>query len=177
MERICLTTGAMSFQPWGPTLMGTTTSSALPSVAGTGPMIWPLTWLRPAKRLASAVALAWSAAVTSPARSYTSTAGKTSLGVNLLASSTTWVDSAFFGSQEDASFFSALLSLLESGQVNPSTAIQKARTNHLAQRPDGKAAIFRARSITPQLPLRPADHTCPTTSTSGPRLWSSHIRG
>src|SRR6266536_736423 len=149
IARICLTTGRSSFQPCAPTLMGTTTSSALPSLAGTGPTTRPLTWSTPAKRRMSAAALAWSAGVTAPGRSYTTTAGKVSLGVNRLASSTTCVDSAFFGSQEDASFFCALSSLPANDHATANTAIQKTRTNHLLQRPHDRAVILRARSITP----------------------------
>src|SRR6266536_575756 len=142
MARICSTTGRSSFQPCAPTLTGTTTSSAPPSLAGTGPTIWPLTWSTSAKRRMSAAALAWSAGVTAPVRSYTTTAGKVSLGVNRLARSTTWVDSAFFGSQADASFFCALFSLPASGCATNNTAIQKAKTNHLVHRPLGRPAIL-----------------------------------
>jgi hypothetical protein len=46
------------------TRIGTTTCRARPSVAGTGPMTFPVTSLTPANRLASAAALAWSAGVT-----------------------------------------------------------------------------------------------------------------
>src|SRR6266508_5939611 len=137
MERMSLTTEGSVSQPVSPTLIGTNTWKAWPSLAGIGPTTRPLTDLTPAKRLASAATLARSAAVTAPARSYTTTAGKVSLGVNRLARSTTWVDSAFFGSQADASFFWALLSLPASGPATATTTSQKAMTPHLDQRPHG----------------------------------------
>jgi hypothetical protein len=69
MERTSSTTGAMSFQPPLPISTGTTTSSARPSLAGIGPTTLPPTWSRPAKRSASAAALAWSPRVTGPGSS------------------------------------------------------------------------------------------------------------
>src|SRR6266545_659897 len=152
MERNSSTIGVSSSQPLpsSATLMGTTTCNALPSSDGIGPRTSPLTSLTPAKRLTSAAALARSASVTAPsARSYTTRAGKTSLGVNRLARSTTWVDSALFGSQADASFCCALLSLPASGPATTNTAIQKTSTAHLLQRPHGKLAILRAPPMTP----------------------------
>jgi hypothetical protein len=71
-----------------------------------------------------------------------------SLGVNRLASSTTWVDSALFGSQAEASFCWALFSLPASGPATANTATQKTRTTHLLQRPHGIPAILRAQPIT-----------------------------
>src|SRR6266571_5559503 len=154
MDRSSLILGPSCSQPlpFSATLIGTTTWSALPSLAGTGPRTLPLTSLTPAKRLTSAATLAWSAAVTGPLRSYTTSAGKTSLGVNFLASSTTWVDSAFFGSQADASFFWALLSLPASGPAAANTTTQKTSTTHLLQRPHGRLAILRGPSMTPPGP-------------------------
>src|SRR4029453_19206921 len=71
-----------------------------------------------------------------------------SLGENRLASSTTWVDSAFLGSQADESFCWALFSLPASGPATANTAIQNTRTTHLVQRPAGKLAIRRTPLIT-----------------------------
>src|SRR5829696_7656371 len=71
-----------------------------------------------------------------------------SLGVNRLASSTTWVDSALWGSQADASFCWALLSLPASGPATAHPAIQKTSTAHLPQRPAGVLANLRARFMT-----------------------------
>src|SRR5512133_2263467 len=81
-----------------------------------------------------------------------------SLGANCLASSTTWVDSALFGSQAEESFCWALLSLPASGPAKPNTAIQKATTTNLVQRPAGKVAIPRA---APMLPPRCAGSSPP----------------
>src|SRR5829696_1344287 len=151
MERISSTRGASSSQPLpsSATLIGTTTCSARPSSDGIGPRILPVTSWMPAKALTSAAAFAWSAAVTGPTgRSYTTRAGNTSLGVNCLASSTTWVDSALLGSQADESFCWALLSLPASGPATANTATQKTRTTHLVQRPHGSAANRRTPLIT-----------------------------
>src|SRR4029434_6306261 len=69
----------------------------------------------------------------------------------------TWVDSALFGSQEEASFCWALLSLPARGPASANTTIQKARTAHLLQRPAGKAAIRRALLMTTPS-IRPSSH-------------------
>src|SRR5215218_2817046 len=151
MERISSTRGASSSQPLpsSATLIGTTTCNARPSSDGTGPMTLPVTSWIVAKRLASAAALAWSAAVTGPSgRSYTTRAGNTSLGANCLASSTTWVDSALLGSQAEASFCWALFSLPASGPATANTTTQNPRTIHLVQRPLGMLANLRARFMT-----------------------------
>src|SRR5215207_6732755 len=152
MARSCSIRGASSSQPLpsSATLIGTTTCNARPSSAGIGPRILPVTSSTPANRLVSAATLAWSAGVMGPSgRSYTTSAGKMSLGVNCLASSTTWVDSAFWGSQADESFCWALFSLPASGQATANTAIQKTSTIHLVQRPHGSAANRRTPLITP----------------------------
>src|SRR5215207_8867264 len=154
MARSCSIRGASSSQPLPSSsiLIGTTTCNARPSSAGIGPRILPVTSSTPANRLVSAATLAWSAGVMGPSgRSYTTSAGKMSLGVNCLASSTTWVDSAFWGSQAEESFCWALFSLPASGPATATTTIQKARTTHLVQRPHGRAAIRRA---APMLPAR-----------------------
>src|SRR5215217_7486956 len=76
-----------------------------------------------------------------------------SLGVNRLASSTTWVDSAFLGSQAEASFCWALFSLPARGPASANTAIQKTRTPHLLHRPHGSLPTGRAQPMThPQMP-------------------------
>src|SRR6266540_5477818 len=152
IERNSSTIGVSSSQPFpsSATLMGTTTCNARPSWDGIGPRTSPLTSLTPAKRLASAATLAWSAAVTAPsARSYTTSAGKTSLGVNRSARLTTCVDSALCGSQAAASFCWALLSLPASGPATANTATQKPRTNHLVRRPPGMPANLRTPPMTP----------------------------
>src|SRR6266508_1410699 len=74
-----------------------------------------------------------------------------SLGTKRLASSTTWVDSALWGSQAAVSFCWALLSLADSGPAAATTATQKTRTSHLVRRPAGSLAILRA---TPMRPSR-----------------------
>jgi hypothetical protein len=68
MDRISSTRGASSSQPLpsSSTLTGTTTWRARPSWDGIGPRILPVTSCTPANRLASAAALAWSAAVMVP---------------------------------------------------------------------------------------------------------------
>src|SRR6266542_901591 len=152
IERSCSTLGVSCCQPLPLelTLTGTTTCNAWPSLEGIGPRTLPVTSCTPANRCMSAATLARSAAVTGPPeRSWTTSAGNTSLGVNRLARSTTWVDSAFFGSHEDASFFCALLSLPDSGPATTNTAIQKTRTAHLPQRPHGRAANRLALLMTP----------------------------
>src|SRR5215216_1046662 len=79
-----------------------------------------------------------------------------SLGANRLASSTTWVDSALWGSQAELSFCWALLSLPASGQATANTAIQKPRTTHLPQRPLGRLTIRRTPLMT--TPSRHSPH-------------------
>src|SRR5262245_14357420 len=177
MERMSLTIEGSSVQPLSPTLIGTITCNALPSLAGIGPVTWPVTDLTPAKRLASAVTLAWSAAVMAPLRSYTTTAGKTSLGVNRLASSTTCVDSAFFGSHADASFFWALLSLPENCIATPNRMTQKAKTPHLDHRPDGTRTILCVQPMTPPqsvIPTAPECYLDPPTGVRCAVCRSSH---
>src|SRR5215218_4872343 len=71
-----------------------------------------------------------------------------SAGANRLASSTTWVDSALWGSQAEESFCWALLSLPASGPATANTAIQKTRIIHLVQRPLGMLANLRTRFMT-----------------------------
>src|SRR6476660_8689743 len=66
------------FQPSWPRLTGTIVSVAVPSWGTNGPVTGPWTTpATPAKRLASAAALALSAAVRPAGRSYTTTAGYT----------------------------------------------------------------------------------------------------
>src|SRR5262249_8018342 len=111
---------------------------AWPSLAGTGPRTLPVTYLTLANRWASPAALAWSAAVMgAPARSYTMRAGRVSVGRNLAVAFSTLVDSAFFGSQAEVSFFCAELSLPASGAAAKSRSTQKASTNHFVRRPQG----------------------------------------
>ena len=56
--------------------------------------------------------------------------------------SSTLVDSAFPGSQYFVSFFSAPVSLLDSGKASTSTTTQKPTTTHLVQLPAGISAIL-----------------------------------
>jgi len=91
-----------------------------------------------------------------------------SLGVNRVARSTTWVDSAFLGSQAEASFCWALFSLPARGPATANAAIQNARTTHLVQRPHGRLAIRRVRLIRPRVRVRAP----PTTIVAGGKLAS-----
>src|SRR5829696_5130603 len=94
-----------------------------------------------------------------------------SLGVNCLASSTTWVDSAFLGSQADESFCWALFSFPASGHATAITTIQNPRTTHLVRRPLGKPTIRRIPPIT--LPsCHTPHHRPPFIATPG---WSSEF--
>src|SRR2546429_2539933 len=130
------------FQPSWPRLTGTIVSIALPSLATNGPATWP--WRTPAtppKRLASAVAFALSAAVTPAGRSYTPTAGNTLGDTTFDRSASTCVDSALGGSHDWASFFSAPVSLPDSGAATATTTSQNTSTSHLVQRPAGIPTI------------------------------------
>src|SRR5215211_3222650 len=94
-----------------------------------------------------------------------------SAGANRLASSTTWVDSALWGSQAELSFCWALLSLPASGPATANTAIQKPRTTHLLQRPLGRPTIRRTPLMTPPtVTAHTADHH--SSATPG---WSSEF--
>src|SRR4029453_8346415 len=98
-----------------------------------------------------------------------------SAGANRLASSTTWVDSALFGSQAEESFCWALLSLPASGPATAKTAIQKTRTTHLLQRPHGSPANRRAQLTTPPPPHQrrhPPPRRSPFIATPG---WSNEF--
>src|ERR1700729_2612026 len=64
---------------------------------------------------------------------------------------TTCVDSALAGSQAEASFFSAFVSLPASGPAAAMTMTQKTRTSHLVRRPPGTRP--RARMVFIGLPL------------------------
>ena len=57
----------------------------------------------------------------------------------------TWVDSALAGSQDDESFFSAPVSLPDSGPATATMISQKTTTPHLARRPLAKVMMARAR--------------------------------
>src|ERR1700689_5196668 len=59
--------------------------------------------------------------------------------------SSTLVDSALAGSQDDESFFSAPVSLPDSGPARATTISQNTRTPHLARRPLAKVKMVRAR--------------------------------
>src|SRR5512132_1036377 len=162
IDRSSSTLGVSSSQPLpsSATLIGTITCNARPSLDGIGPRTLPATSCTPANRCTSAATLAWSAGVMAPSgRSYTTSAGKMLLGENRLASSTTWVDSAFLGSHAEASFCWALFSLPASGPATANTTIHKPRTTHLVRRPQGRLAIRRAPLMTPPLATaHTADH-------------------
>src|SRR6201995_4161612 len=126
------------FQPSWPRLTGTIVSIAFPSRDTNGPVTWPWTTpATPAKRLASAVALALSAAVTPAGRSDTTTAGKTLGDTTFDRSARPCVDSALAGSHDWASFFSAPVSLPDSGPASATTTSQNTSTSHLVRRPAG----------------------------------------
>src|SRR5215204_7053447 len=95
-----------------------------------------------------------------------------SLGVNCLVSSTTWVDSALWGSQAEASFCWALFSFPASGPATANTTIQNPRTTHLVRRPPGRLAIRRTPLISlPAVTARTVGHglSCrPSRSTDIP---------
>src|SRR6516162_7601079 len=55
----------------------------------------------------------------------------------------TWVDSAFGGSQDEASFFSAPVSFPDSGPATATMTSQNTSTSHLVRRPAGAYAIAR----------------------------------
>src|SRR5512135_1404416 len=130
------------FQPLWPRLTGTSVSIALPSRATNGPATWPLTTsATPAKRRASAVAFALSAAVTPPGRSYTTTAGYTLADTKCDRSASTCVDSALGGSHDWASFFSAPVSFPDNGPAITTMTSQNTSTSHLVRRPAGIPAI------------------------------------
>ena len=70
--------------------------------------------------------------------------------------SRTWVDSALAGSQALASFFSAPISLFDSGKATTTTTSQKPTTSHLVQLPAGISAILLALLIdSPRGPWQP----------------------
>ena len=144
MARSELAAGAAAFQPDAPRLIGTMVSIALPSVEVNGPAIWPCTTpATPPKRAASATAFALSAAVTPDGRSYTTTAGYTLGETTCDRRFRTCVDSAFAGSQAEASFFSAPISFPDSGPATATMISQPTSTSHLARRPPDTVAIPR----------------------------------
>src|SRR5215471_1664786 len=75
------------------------------------------------------------------------TAGKTLGDWKRDCTSRTLVDSAFAGSHAFASFFSAPVSLLDSGKATTRTITQKPTTIHLVQLPAGISAAFLATLI------------------------------
>src|SRR6266568_3364024 len=134
-----------AFQPFLPRLTGTTVWIAWPSLAKNGPDTWPRTTPEmAANRLASAPALARSAAVSPAGRSYTTTAGNTLGDWNCDSRASTLVDSALAGSHACASFFSAPISLPASGPAAARMMIHRTRTAHLVRRPAGMLTIARA---------------------------------
>ena len=146
MVRSVVAASEAPFQPFEPRLTGTMVSMALPSRETNGPATWLCTTLgTPRNRRASAAAFALSALVTPDGRSYTRTAGKMLGDWNRDCTSSTLVDSAADGSQDDASFFSAPVSLPASEPSTATMISQKTRTAHLVRRPLGMATIARAR--------------------------------
>src|SRR6266536_888680 len=87
--------------------------------------------------------------------------------------SRTLVDSALAGSHALASFFSAPVSLADSGKATTSTTTQQPTTSHLVQLPAGISAILLALLIdspwVPWPPLAPPVHSHATTSPHGPQ--------
>src|SRR6516165_6001687 len=143
------------FQPLWPRLTWTTVSIAWPSRDTNGPATWPWTTpATPAKRLASAAAFALSAAVTPPVRSYTTTAGYTLGDTTFDRSASTCVDSALGGSHDWASFFSAPVSLPESGPASATMTSQNTSTSHFVRRPAGTPIIPRI-TQDPPVPVHP----------------------
>src|SRR5215469_3927443 len=143
------------FQPLWPRLTWTTVSIAWPSRATKGPATWPLTTpATPAKLLASAAAFALSAAVRPPGRSYTTTAGYTLGDTTFDRSASTCVDSALGGSHDWASFFSAPVSLPDSGPASATTTSQNTSTSHFVRRPAGSPIIPRI-TQDPPVPVHP----------------------
>ena len=113
----------------------TTVSSAVPSAEAIGPTGRPRTPSNAARRVASAPALARSASVSPPGRSYTTTAGSASGDWNDCCTSIALVDSASPGSQEALSFFWTSVSLPASGPVTASTPSQNTTARNLVRRP------------------------------------------
>src|SRR5215469_13245853 len=114
---------------------------ALWSAEGIGPVTRPCTAGRAANACASAFALFRSAAVSPEGRTYTTTAGLRFFDTNLACAFSSWVDSALAGRYADGSFFSAPISLLDSGPATATTTSQNTRTSHLVLLPHGSAAI------------------------------------
>src|SRR6266705_690599 len=138
MARSESTASPAPLQPLLPRLTGTTVAIALPSAAITGPVTWPgtapATLLKP---LRSAAAFVLSAAVSPSGRSYTTTAGYTFGDTNWERSFRTSVDSAFGGSHDWASFFSAPVSFPDSGPATTTMTSQNTSTSHFVRRPAG----------------------------------------
>src|SRR5215469_2578502 len=113
---------------------------ALWSAEGIGPVTRPCTVGSAAKARASAAALCRSAAVSPEDRTYTTTAGLRFLDTNLACAFSSWVDSALAGRYADGSFFSAPISLLDSGPATATTTSQNTSTSHLVRLPHGNEA-------------------------------------
>src|SRR6266550_1239401 len=159
---------AAPFQPWLPRLTDTMVWMALPSADGIGPVTWP-------------APTPWSLA-----KLRATTAGKMFGDWKRACRSRTWVDSALAGSQALASFFSAPISLFDSGKATTTTTSQKPTTSHLVQLPAGISAILLALLIDapcppPPLASRPFTLTQPrapngTQGPSKPRLATAPSR-
>src|SRR5262245_29660209 len=107
---------------------------ALPSADLTGPTIAPGTAPGTlANLLASMDALTRSAGVMPESRLYTMTPEKTLGDWKRSCACRTAVDSALAGSQALASFFSAPVSLVDSGKARTRMTSQKPTTTHLVQ--------------------------------------------
>src|SRR5882757_875276 len=132
--RLSAISGAL-FQPSLPRLSGTIVCSALPSADGIGPVTLPSSCLKVPNCLASAAPLARSAAVRPDGRSYTMTPNSVFGDWNAPCRLRAWVDSALPGSHEEASLFSALLSLPASDPAKATTISQNTRTRNLVRRP------------------------------------------
>src|SRR6266545_700185 len=94
--------------------------------------------------------------------------------------SSTFVDSAWAGSHEWASFFSAPVNLPASGAASTTTTIQNAKITHLIFRPAGKLIIARALLIGfPRLrsPARCCSRAVPVRPEGGEKLIGAPRRG
>ena len=146
MLRRLVAASEASFQPCEPRLTGTSVSIALPSWETIGPATCASTTpATPLNRATSAAALALSALVSPDGRSYTTTPVKILGDWIFDCRLSTWVDSALAGSQDDESFFSAPVSLPDSGPARATTISQKTTTPHLARRPLANVMMARAR--------------------------------
>src|SRR5260370_33398785 len=89
----------------------------------------------------------------------------------------TLVDAALAGSQALASFFSAPISLFDSGKATATTTSQKPTTNHLDQRPAGISAILLAPLIDAPCPRSRLPRARSLSRNHGPPAGRKRIGG